>query len=232
MDLPGVNFQPGITNGVTRPRSRMQSGAQEAIKILSMRLPKVVGAQSIAPAALLNSQGSGGNPRVDSVVNTVMRRFFPTGDPGSGAPPAAAPMIPPTGGNGSSDPPMLGPRPGESHTMPVSPPVRFDGNTRPPDNTPLSSMMPTGSTSPRSTTPNITFNNPTPPGTRMPDEWTTPPPPPPPGFDDAFPRFDGPLAGADPVAPPVPTQDPWNDLMEYLRRSSYEPAPPQETYAI
>lgn len=73
----GVNFQPGAQdysqNGDGRPSSG--SGVQEAIRILSLRLPRVLGAQSAAALPLLTSAGGGGNPRVDSVVNQVMSRF-------------------------------------------------------------------------------------------------------------------------------------------------------------
>lgn len=92
---PGVSFQPGgVQQGDPRqPQQPRSSGVQEAIKILSLRLPKVVGAQSAAPQALLGSQGSGGN-RVDSVVNQVLSRIMPTGQPGS--PPVSTTMpVPP-----------------------------------------------------------------------------------------------------------------------------------------
>ena len=91
----GVNFQPGSQDpygtNTQRQSGGQPSGVQEAIKVLSLRLPKVLGARAVSPQALLSSPGSGGNPRVDSVVNTVLSRMFPTG-----APPSApsAPMVP------------------------------------------------------------------------------------------------------------------------------------------
>ena len=89
----GVNFQPGSNqdearNGSPRPGA---SGVQEAIKVLSLRLPKVVGAQGVTPMPLLTSQGAGGNPRVDSVVNQIMQRFAPTQAPQAPAPQTAGP---------------------------------------------------------------------------------------------------------------------------------------------
>lgn len=80
----GVNFQPGASqygeqNGNARPTGG--SGVQEAIRVLSLRLPRVVGAQSAAPMPLLTSQGSGGNSRVDSVVNQVLSRYAPQMQP-------------------------------------------------------------------------------------------------------------------------------------------------------
>lgn len=74
----GVSFQPGSEqngqspNGGSKPSSG--SGVQEAIRILSLRLPRVLGAQGVAPMPLLTSQGSGGNPRVDQIVNQVLAR--------------------------------------------------------------------------------------------------------------------------------------------------------------
>lgn len=89
--INGVNFQPGSQDDrnsmMRKPGSN--EGVQEAIKVLSLRLPKVVGASAISPQALLASQGSGGNPRVDSIVQSVLQKFMPTG----GAAPSA-PMIP------------------------------------------------------------------------------------------------------------------------------------------
>ena len=132
--IQGANFQPsgaGPGGGGNDPRRRAQQGLQEAIQVLSLRLPKAVGAQSVAPSALLNAQGSGGNPMIDSVVSRVMSRMMPTGD--------KPPM-----GNVPSVPPIVGqPSPGESgtnpppSTNPPSPPVRYE----PPPTTPLSSFM-------------------------------------------------------------------------------------------
>lgn len=87
----GVNFQPGSGSGggSGQRRDGNQAGVQEAIKVLSLRLPKVVGAQGIASAPLLQSAGSDGN-RVDSVVNSILGRMFPTGQ---GEPPSNVPSF-------------------------------------------------------------------------------------------------------------------------------------------
>ena len=114
--ISGVNFQPGQGDPAQGIKKKPDQGVQEAIKVLSLRLPRVVGAQAMAPAPLLNSQGSGGNPRVDSVVNQVLSRLMPTGDSGIKTP---APMLP-----GGDQPRDVSPQPGESGTMP---PPRFDG---------------------------------------------------------------------------------------------------------
>jgi len=90
--IGGVSFQPG-TNGEHGQQNGQGNGArpsaggvQEAIKILSLRLPKVVGAQAAVPMPLLTSQGSGGNPMVDSIVSQVMSRV-PGAQPSFSAPP-------------------------------------------------------------------------------------------------------------------------------------------------
>lgn len=108
--MTGVNFQPGSKNDQNGANGSNTTGVQEAIKVLSLRLPKVVGARAVAPGELLNAQGSGGNPMIDSVVNQVLARYFPTEAPMMGQAPGQAPV--------------LGPGPGESSTMPPSRPIR------------------------------------------------------------------------------------------------------------
>lgn len=90
--INGVNFQPGLQpdrqaqpNSGSNPSGSSQ-GVQEAIKVLSLRLPKVVGANAVAPSALLQSQGSGGNSRVDSIVESVLRKYFPQAAQGPSQP--------------------------------------------------------------------------------------------------------------------------------------------------
>lgn len=90
--MTGVSFQPGADdrenqqngNGSQRPSG---GGVQEAIRILSLRLPRVLGAQAASSLPLLTSQGSGGNPRVDAIVNQVMSRM-PPAQAQAGGPPA------------------------------------------------------------------------------------------------------------------------------------------------
>jgi hypothetical protein len=86
----GVAFQPGqddpqkrLQNGESRTNGSPE-GVQEAIKVLSLRLPKVVGAQASVPTPLLKSDGAAGNSRVDSIVAQVMQKYFPTDSPQSG----------------------------------------------------------------------------------------------------------------------------------------------------
>src|SRR5689334_6587977 len=103
----GDRFQPGGDDSFKhRQNQQIQSrgsaeGVQEAIKCLSLRLPKVVGAQASAPTPLLTSGGSEGSPRVHSMVQQVMQQYFPT-EP---APSGQVPSIPsdvPTGASSQS----------------------------------------------------------------------------------------------------------------------------------
>lgn len=96
----GASFQPGVDKDRERPGGQSRppgsnQGVQEAIKVLSLRLPKVVGAQAVSPQALLSSQGSRGNPRVDSIVESVLSQMFPSGAAPSGQVPSAAPNYQP-----------------------------------------------------------------------------------------------------------------------------------------
>lgn len=80
----GASFQPGLDErermqGQPGARPNAGGGVQEAIKVLSLRLPKVVGAQAVSPQALLSSQGSRGNRSVDSIVESVLQQMFPSG---------------------------------------------------------------------------------------------------------------------------------------------------------
>ena len=97
----GVNFQPGADQDQQQqnggaPKSQ---GVQEAIKVLSLRLPKVVGAQAVAPHALLGAQGGMGRPGIDSIVESVLAKFFPQAAQGQG-PQMPAPMVPPGSAQG------------------------------------------------------------------------------------------------------------------------------------
>ena len=195
--IGGVNFQPGAQAGTQRVRPKSGNSVQEAIKILSLRLPTQVGPNALAPAALLNAQGSNGNSRIDSVVSTVMGRMFPQGQPEQ--PPQ--PLVP-----------------SASSPMPASAP-QFSGDSRPADTTPLSSMMPTG-TPEAVRVPRITAARQGP----TPGPGPVPQTPLPPQPIDVTP----PAQPSDPVAPAEPTQDPWTDLMNYIRSKTQTPMTPEQ----
>lgn len=78
---PGLSFSPLNQNnplgsspygGSPGPTS---SPIQDAIKILSLRIPRAVGASGLAPMGLLNSPGSGGFPGGQSLESLLMRIF-------------------------------------------------------------------------------------------------------------------------------------------------------------
>ena len=112
--INGVSFQPGSFEQEQQRRQSQNGsaqGVQEAIKVLSLRLPKVVGAQAVSPQALLSSPGGGGNPQVNSLVENVLSQIF--GQQRGKEPGAPAPMVPP----------VIGDRAGQSHpyAQPQSP---------------------------------------------------------------------------------------------------------------
>lgn len=231
--IGGVNFQPGMTGqDGTQPRSKQGGSVQEAIKILSLRLPKRVGPNALAPAALLNAQGSGGNPRIDSVVNTVMGRMFPQGQPAQPPQPVAA--GPQFGGDS---------RPAGNTPLSSMMPTGESDVARAPRISPIEGR-----------TPGVTFENPQGP---VNNEWPAQTPPPPPGstFDGNYTRWPGspaptvpdqnntmpvppppqrfdnnpPARPSEGSAPAAPTQDPWADLMEYIRRKGEAPQMQEDT---
>ena len=96
----GIQFLPGAQgeNGPTSPRGGGDP-IQEAVRILSLRLPRVVGAQAIAPQALLTSPGGAANPFIDTLVDMILRRVMPNGNMGGGQGSMS-------GGQGRVPPPM------------------------------------------------------------------------------------------------------------------------------
>jgi hypothetical protein len=105
-DMPiGTSFQPGKDRGEAQSESAQARGRfQEAIRLLSLRFPKVVGAQAPAPVSLLTGPGSGGvNP--DTALMQNLRQQMP-------APMArgqSSPMLPPSPGAPSGPPSSGGP---------------------------------------------------------------------------------------------------------------------------
>lgn len=120
----GVNFAPTQTNvqagqGTAGKPGGPQSKLQEAIKVLSLRLPKVLGAQALAPGPLLTGPGSGGmNPDKALAMNLQQQLPAPLAatqatpaytPPPISAGPSAAPAPPPpapvfSGGSGGTTP--------------------------------------------------------------------------------------------------------------------------------
>ena len=112
----GLSFSPTARNAAENAQSgQSQTPIQDAIKVLSLRMPQFVGARSIAPSALLHATGAAGLPGMTEVpggLEAFLRRFFaPEGAIGSFDPlmPArpAIPRIAP----GQARPPVGAPNP-------------------------------------------------------------------------------------------------------------------------
>jgi len=206
--IGGVSFQPGQSGAMgtqDKPKSSANTGVQEAIKVLSLRLPKVVGARAMAPQALLESPGSGGG-RVDSVVSQVMGRMFPTG-----APAPSAPMMPSAAPEASSP--------------------AITGSVTP--NTPLASMVPQEAFAPSvARAPRISpINEPGVPGAPGEVPRTAPAPQ---QIDYMQPARPSDGTKTEVTMPSDGAGNPMDDFLEFLRRNALvqEPAPPQDTPSI
>lgn len=105
MAFPGVNFIP------TGDQSDQPGGAgrtdqlggspplQQAIRFLSLRLPKFSGPGGIAPPALLNGAGAAGFPGGPESLQELLRQLagIPQPTDGMQQPPGMSPMAPPDG---------------------------------------------------------------------------------------------------------------------------------------
>lgn len=69
----GVSFAPTAENATDANRQGQLEGLPAAIKILSLRLPRFLGARGIAPEELLRGQGGGGmDPFASSVMQSLL----------------------------------------------------------------------------------------------------------------------------------------------------------------
>lgn len=118
-DTIGFSFFPGqddreqpLHSGSVPPSDVVQ----EAIRVLALRLPRVIGGRPIAAAPLLESMGGAGAPHANSLVAALMRSLgvgtppnLPRPDVGAtdaGIPRAPSPPPPhiTPGGGGAADP--------------------------------------------------------------------------------------------------------------------------------
>lgn len=111
MDTPGLSFSPLGADPSKRPTDTTQNAPiQEAIRVLSMRVPRMNGsAPSVAPNALLSGQGSGGlapggTGGTTMGLEQLLRKLFGMPATGSFAPAQGAPGAP-GGGMGGGMPP-------------------------------------------------------------------------------------------------------------------------------
>jgi hypothetical protein len=101
----GTSFQPGKDRGDAQSESAQARGRfQEAIRLLSLRFPKVVGAQAPAPVALLTGPGSGGVNPDKALMQNLQKQM-----PAPMASEQSSPMLPPSPGAPSGPPSSGGP---------------------------------------------------------------------------------------------------------------------------
>lgn len=103
----GLSFAPGQA-GPTRERG-INGGApspiQQAIQLLSLRLPRVMGAQALAPGPLMQAPGAGAMGGGGS-VDALLRLLFGMGGPDGLAAGGLMPRPAPPGMAGFQAPPM------------------------------------------------------------------------------------------------------------------------------
>src|SRR3990167_2804031 len=99
----GISFVPGQSqdpqNGMAGGRmGASRSPMQEAVKVLSLRVPKFYGSQSLAPAPLLQAPGGMGQPGARGNVTAQALAQMAGLPPSMGMPQMPAPQIPTLGG--------------------------------------------------------------------------------------------------------------------------------------
>ena len=116
----GVSFIPGqgqdSGDGQGGPGGPQVSPTQQAIRLLSLRLPRFSGPNGFAPSSLLNGPGAAGNPAFGpnapmggfpGAMPSPMPPEMPGGVPGGGMPGAGMPGGGMGGGMGGLSPAML-----------------------------------------------------------------------------------------------------------------------------
>ena len=110
---PGLSFQPGAT--ATGQGQSRETPLQSAVKLLSLRLPTVVGARSPIPQALIGGSGMGpqglgayGAGSLEALIAQLMQaanggQGGQGPGPGPGAPNIPAPIFKPGGGGGGTE---------------------------------------------------------------------------------------------------------------------------------
>lgn len=140
MDTFGLSFSPTQQNQNNQNPNNQSPTAggsgspiQDAIKVLSLRIPHITGPGGIAPPSLLNSGGGagigGGTMGQPGGLEEFLRRLFAgqMGQQGGSAPP---PNVHPGTGGTEPGPVEQGPQPGASYAGPAnrSPNTGFNGN--------------------------------------------------------------------------------------------------------
>lgn len=94
LDELGATFAPTADNAMDATRRGSIEGIPEAIRILSLRLPRFLGARSLAPPDLLNAQGHG-----PDLLPTLIRTLMPQAQPEPQEPSPWSPWTPSIDGN-------------------------------------------------------------------------------------------------------------------------------------
>ncbi len=102
-DTFGLSFSPTSQDTASKPFNA-QTPTQDAIRLLSLRIPRVVGAGAPISGALLNAPGSAGMPAGMSIGSTpgtpqlsledILRKLFGQMMGTGTQPPSAAPSVP------------------------------------------------------------------------------------------------------------------------------------------
>lgn len=106
MNEYGVSFAPTRENAAMGPRQGQLTGVPQAVQVLSLALPRVVGARPVAPPDLLTAKGGEGiDPIASAILQTMLRTM--RGQPQPGQPGSL-----PGGTAGPNIPDVPTPRPG------------------------------------------------------------------------------------------------------------------------
>ncbi len=160
----GVSFSPGQQGGQGQAQGAGRpSPVQQAIQTLSLKLPRVAGAGSVAPDALLNSAGGGqlGGPTdAASMLEAIKRMLFGN----QGGQPGQMHNLPMPGRQAAPGGTMPGPNPGGFQAP--EPPPYLTPHIAPTEGKPEPPPSPAGLQSTPTVDPGITKQT-------GPDEWVT-----------------------------------------------------------
>lgn len=125
----GVSFDPAADE-VMRAKRTKANRVPEAIRTISTRLPRIVGAASVAPMQLLSGMGGmGSGAAMNPILQSIMQMVQQGQHPGGALPPELQELL----GGGPSLPPMPKVTPGDG-------PEPLPSFTLPPPNTPRFSV--------------------------------------------------------------------------------------------
>lgn len=121
----GISFAPTAQNAQDSQRSGALDGIPQAIRILSLHMPRILGARALAPDALMNAPGGNGmDPYLSALFQTLSKTMAPqTGMPQGPGPMPEMPQNPQPG-QGAPPPRIFQPLPGGTAGPNPAPPER------------------------------------------------------------------------------------------------------------